>query len=72
MIRIAKPNAPVIVEQVSYPLCAAMFDWGGVNPSFWLSAVERYANWDIDPASIRFDRDTIFRRRYHVFMRKNS
>lgn len=71
MIRIAKPGKPVIVEQISYPLCDAMFDWGGVKPSFWTAAIEKYG-WDVDAASLVVDNDSIFRRRYHVFMRKNS
>ena len=70
MIRIAKPGAPVIVEQVSYPLCDALFDWGGVPQSFWREAI-RSNGWDIDPSSVVFDTDSIFRRRYHVSMRKN-
>jgi len=70
MIRIAKPGAPVIVEQVSYPLCDALFDWGGVPQSFWSDAI-RSNGWDIDPSSLVFDTDSIFRRRYHVSMRKN-
>lgn len=64
MIRIAKPGAPVIVEQVSYPFCEAQFDWGGVGQDFW-ATVE-----DIDPATIEFEDDRLFRKRYHVFMRK--
>jgi SAM-dependent methyltransferase len=72
MIRIAKPGAPIIIEQVSYPICRAYFDWGGVSQGFWRRAGRHYPNWDIDPSSIVYEDDTIFRRRYHVFMRKNS
>ena len=38
MVCVAKPGAPVIVEQVSHPLfcCKAFFDWGGVNQDFGL------------------------------------
>jgi SAM-dependent methyltransferase len=71
MIRIAKPGAPVIVEQVSYPQCEAVYDWGGVHPSFWERNIEDHG-WDIDPESIKYMDDTIFRHRYHVFMRKNN
>lgn len=72
MVRIAKPGAPVIVEQVSYPLCEAFFDWGGVSQEFWTNyAVQRYG-WDINPSSIEFEDDRLFRKRYHVFMRKNG
>jgi hypothetical protein len=71
MIRIAKPGAPVLVEQVSYPLCEALYDWGGVHPSFWKTNIELHG-WDIDADSIQLQIDTIFRHRYHVFMRKNA
>ena len=71
MVRIAKPGAPVIVEEVSYPFCEATYDWGGVNQDFWFDAIETYG-WDIDPASIEFEDDRLFRKRYHVFMRKHA
>lgn len=72
MIRIAKPGAPVIIEQISYPFCEATFDWGGVNQDFWTDyAIEKYG-WDIDPNSIEFEDDRLFRKRYHVFMRKTG
>lgn len=64
MVRIAKPGAPIIVEQVSYPFCEAQFDWGGVNQDFWATVD------DIDPTTVEFEDDRLFRKRYHVFMRK--
>jgi len=74
MVRIAKPGAPVIVEQVSDPYCdAQQFDeWGGGVPySFWPDAIGQF-QWDVDPTSIEFEMDTLFQKhRYHVFMRKN-
>jgi hypothetical protein len=70
MIRIAKPGAPIIIEQVFFPLCEAIFDWGGVAPTFWKGAVRKY-DWDVERSSIEMEDDTIFRRRYQVFMRKN-
>lgn len=70
MIRIAKPGAPVIVEQVSHPYCEALFDGGGVSQDFWRVAVDRY-DWDVDIDSIAFENDVIVNERYHVFMRKN-
>jgi hypothetical protein len=69
MIRIAKPGAPIIVEQVSYSLCTALFDWGGVEQSFWNESIQRY-QWDVD--SLDMQDDVLFRRRYHVFMRKKK
>lgn len=72
MIRIAKPGAPVIVEQVSYPFCEAYFDWGGVDQEFWTDyAIDKYG-WEVDPASIEFEDDRLFKKRYHVFMRKRA
>jgi hypothetical protein len=74
MIRIAKPGAPVIVEQVSYPYCDSFYidDWGGVAKDFWKSAVQRY-QWDINVDSIEIENDSLMTAsRYHVFMRKNN
>jgi hypothetical protein len=72
MVRIAKPGASVIVEQVSVPYCNDIEDWGGVPREFWKTGVEKYG-WDIDPTSIAMQRDQVFKEtRYHVFMRKNG
>ena len=71
MVRIAKPGSAVIVEQVSYPFCEEFLDWGGVNQEWWLPCIENYG-WDVDPTSLAFENDTIFRHRYHVFLRKNG
>ena len=72
MARIAKPGAPVIVEQVSYPTCTNEFDWGGVEEDFWrYSAAENLYSWNIDPESIVIKRQT-HRLRYDVFMLKNK
>jgi hypothetical protein len=70
MIRIAKPGAPVMVEQVSYPLCVETSDWGGVPRDFWTTGAD-VLGWEIDPQSIVFADDTVQTQdRYHVFMRK--
>ena len=69
MIRIAKPGAPVIIEEVSYPKCKVRNDWGGVSQRFWKASIELYG-WDIDLDSIKFEDEHIFGNRYHVFMRK--
>lgn len=71
MIRIAKPGAPVIVEQIPVVYCDEVEDNGGVHKEYWPRAVKVY-HWDIDPASIEFKDDTQFDQRYHVFMRKNG
>jgi len=65
-----QPGKPVIVEQVSMPYCDEMYDWGGVAREWWEPAISRYG-WDVDPSTIEMEKDTIFRNRYHVFMRKN-
>ncbi|KAI2505494.1 hypothetical protein MHU86_8925 [Fragilaria crotonensis] len=71
MVRIARPGSAVLVEQVSYPFCEEFLDWGGVNQEWWLPSIQHYG-WDVDPTSLAFVNDTIFRHRYHVFLRKNG
>ena len=71
MVRIARPGSAVMVEQVSYPFCEEFLDWGGVNQDWWLPSIQHYG-WDVDPTSLAFMNDTIFRHRYHVFLRKNG
>ena len=70
MIRIAKPGAPVIIEQVSKPYCNDMDDWGGVPHKFWASGIEKYG-WNVDKNSLQLARDKVFKQRYNVFMQKN-
>jgi hypothetical protein len=69
MARIAKPGAPLIVENASPPFCAEMEDWGGVTKEWWSTAIDKY-DWGLDPESIEFGEDHIQEHRYHVFMRK--
>lgn len=69
MIRIAKPGAKILIEQVSYPLCEAYYDWGGVSQHSWVRALGTY-QWPIDPKSLEYQDDIIFRHRYHLAMRK--
>ena len=69
MIRIALPGAPIIVEQVSLPLCEAYYDWGGVSRDFWNASV---AKWPVEEASLVFQDDNIMKGRYHVYFRKQN
>jgi hypothetical protein len=70
--RIAKPGAPVMVEQVSSSFCKATIDWGGVDKDFWTRhATANTYGWNVDPASIEFMDDSMFPGRYHVFMLRN-
>jgi len=76
MIRIAKPGAPVIVEQVTHDSCRARPDFRGLSKGWWKKAITKYG-FDVDPASLDMEDDTIFRdhdydTRYHVFMRKKN
>lgn len=73
MARIAKPGAPVIVEQVSMSYCTYEGDWGGVDESFWFeAAAENSYKWNIDPNSIEIMIDVLHTKRYHVFMLKKE
>jgi len=73
LVRIVKPGKPVIIENVSLPLCDNLNDWGGVSKKWWKLAVSKY-NWDIDVDSIitKDRRPGIGDTRYHVSMRKNA
>ncbi|CAB9498024.1 expressed unknown protein [Seminavis robusta] len=70
MIRIAKPGAAIIIEQVSRPYCKDMYDWGGVPHKFWSNGIHKYG-WDVDRYSLDMSKDQVFTQRYNVFMRKN-
>ena len=73
MARIAKPGAPVIVEQVEIPYCNKRSTWGGVDQDFFRDAVANNTyGWNIQPDSLEFEADTIFHDRYHVFMLKEK
>jgi hypothetical protein len=71
MARIAKPGAPVIIESTATPYCGNDMDWGGVEKEWWKEAINKY-NWGVDPDSLEFGEDLIFKRRYHVFMQKKK
>lgn len=73
MTRVAKPGVPVIIEQVSQEYCSAAFDWGGVSKQWFTdSVVNNTYGWNIQPDSLEFEDDIIFRERYHVFMLKKE
>jgi len=73
MARIAKPGAPIIVEQVSKSYCTNQHDWGGVDDYFWFQAATQNSyDWNVDPRSIETLRDALHRDRYHVFMLKKG
>jgi len=71
LIRIAKPGATIIVEQVSLPQCEDLNDWGGVSKSWWKEAVQTY-EWDVDPTLIKIQDFNREHGRYHVQMVKNG
>jgi len=53
LIRIARPGAPVLVEEISLPLCEVSHDFGGVSQDFWERAVRRYS-WKVEKDSMHF------------------
>lgn len=71
MVRIAKPGAPVIIEEIAAPLCDILHDYGGVSFDFWKTGSEVYG-WDIDAKSLDFAYKDDKKRRYNVFMKKNE
>lgn len=64
LVRIAKPGASILMEQVSHPLCEALFDWGGVSPDLFATQIQ-----GVRP-KIVYANDTLFTRRYHVHLIK--
>ena len=70
MIRIAKPGAPVIIEQVSLPMCQNRFDSGGVLQSFWNSTPSIVEQ--VQLSSLHLEPDKLIPQRYHVFMKKKK
>ena len=73
MARIAKPGAPVLIEQVEKPYCYKRSTWGGVDQDFFRDAVANNTyGWNIQPDSLEFEEDNIFHDRYHVLMLKEK
>ena len=78
MIRVAKPGARIVVENVSPPLCSA--DWeeqnnsnqaGGVSPEWWHTAIQN-DDFSIDETSLSFVNSQLFVKDYHVAMTKKA
>lgn len=73
MARIVKPGGPVIIEQIALPYCSDRSDWGGVDQDFWTKhAMANTYQWNVDPKSIEFAVEQVFKTRYNVFMLKNT
>lgn len=72
MIRIAKPGAAIIVEQVRGPrYCKARDNVFGLTKDWWPTAAKQYG-WDVDPNSFDYEDDVLFHQRYHVAMKKKA
>lgn len=72
LVRIAKPGCVVAIEEISPAICSSGRDWGGVDKTWWKTAIDKY-EWDVDPDSIivqNVKRKTS--KRYNVAMRKNG
>lgn len=73
LVRITKRGKPIVIEEISLPMCDNEYDWGGVKKEWWRKAAINY-KWDVDIESIymeglkKSEQDT----RYNLFMRKNS
>jgi len=68
LVRIAKPGSGIVIEKISTDQCSDLNDWGGVSPSWWKNAVQKY-DWDVDAKSIVTE--TTRGQRYNLFMKKN-
>lgn len=73
LVRIVKPGGAVIIEQVSFPKCVQLDDWGGVEKSWWHLAISKYG-WDVDEQSIYIEDmfQGAMNDRYHVSMQKRK
>jgi SAM-dependent methyltransferase len=73
LIRIVKPGGAVIIEQVAWPKCIQLEDWGGVDKDWWKKAISTYG-WDVDEQSLYMQ--DMFKGtsedRYHVSMQKRK
>jgi hypothetical protein len=71
LVRITKRGKPIVIEEISLPMCENEYDWGGVKKDWWREAAIKY-KWDVDVDSIyieglkKSDEDS----RYNLFMRK--
>jgi len=68
LIRIVRPGGGIVIENIAFPQCDALADWGGVDKKWWAGAVFKYG-WDVDNSSIVTE-DSLYERRYHLFMKK--
>lgn len=71
MVRIAKPGATIVIEQVAPPFCDFSGDWDGISQSFWQFQVQNGV-WDVDPKSLDISAAAVFWDRYNVVFRKNG
>ena len=70
LIRIVKPGGAVIIEQVAWPKCMHLDDYGGVRKSWWKLAISKYG-WDVEEKSLHIE-DMTTDDRYHVSMQKRK
>jgi hypothetical protein len=74
LIRIAKKDAPIIIENVPPRLCDHTTDvrFSGVAKEFWKNGVEKYG-WDVSEISVTIvDKTYPHEGRYNVWMRRNG
>jgi len=68
IIRIVRPGGGIVIENIAFPQCDNIADWGGVDKKWWVEAVSKYG-WNVDNSSIVTE-DSLDERRYHLFMKK--
>lgn len=71
MIRIAKPGKAIIIEQARESDCKAHPGFDVPTRGWWREAI-RKCQWDVDPDSLDFEEDRVFRHRYHLLMKKSA
>lgn len=73
LVRITKRGKPIVIEEISLPMCEDEYDWGGVKREWWKEAAIKY-KWDIDVESIYMEglKKSKEDSRYNLFMRKNK
>lgn len=69
IIRIVRPGGGIVIENIAFPQCDNVADWGGVDKKWWAEAVSKYG-WNVDNSSIVTEDSLDDERRYHLFMKK--
>jgi len=73
MVRVTRPGGLIIVENLSFPYCESMEDFGGILPTWWNGAFEEHEHdWKVDRSSLQIGIDRLRHWRYHLAIRKKE